>query len=142
MERRAHPRVVWFVAIGGLLVILGTLMLAGGVGLVLLPVGVAFLAAIPFRGRRSIVVGLVAGAAAFSAAYLLTAPLSCAESAGTGPGRRQVVTTTCTRVVLADLDREPRPADYLLAVSVAAGAAVVVGIGVGLVSGRVGRPPP
>jgi hypothetical protein len=135
MERRGRSGLAWYVAIGGVLGILGLLTLHGWVGLILLPLGVALLVGAPFRRRRWIVVGLVAGAVALSATYLLTAPMSCSETARTGPGRRAVVVTTCSRVALADLGRQPRPADYLLALSLAAGA----GIGVGLLGARIGR---
>jgi hypothetical protein len=138
MDRRGDRSLAWFVAVGVVLVILGWLTLTGWVGLILLPLGVALLIGAAFGRRRWIVVGLVAGAVAFSAGYLLTAPLTCSETAGTGSGRRPVVVTTCSRVTLADLDREPRPADYLLAVSFAAGAAVVVGAGIALLASRIG----
>lgn len=139
MDRRGDPGLVWLVATGVVLVIVGWLTLTGWVGLILLPLGVALLAGTPFRRRWRIVAGLVAGAVAFSAAYLLTAPLTCSETAGTGSGRRPVVVTTCSRVALADLDGEPRAADYLLAVSFAAGAAVVVGAGIALLASWIGR---
>jgi hypothetical protein len=139
MDRRGDPGLVWHVATGVVLVIVGWLTLTGWVGLILLPLGVAVLAGTPFRRRRRIVAGLVAGAVAFSATYLLTAPLTCSETAGTGSGRRPVVVTTCSRVALADLDRQPRAADYLLAVSFAAGAAAVEGAGIALLASRIGR---
>jgi hypothetical protein len=135
VDRRGDPGLVWHVATGVALVIVGWLTLTGWVGLILLPLGVAVLVGTPLRRRWWIVAGLVAGSVAFSATYLLTAPMSCSEAAETGPGRRAVVVTTCSRVALADLNREPRPADYLLALSLAAGAA----IGVGLLGARIGR---
>ena len=139
MDRGRGSGLTVYLTLALSLLALGTIGLIGGWGLFPLTAGVALLIGAPFRRQRQIVAGLVAGAVVFSATYLLTAPLACSETAGTGSGRRPVVVTTCSRVALADLDRQPRAPDYLLAVSLAAGAAVVAGAGIALLASRVGR---
>jgi hypothetical protein len=137
VERDSSVGLTAYLATALVLIILGWLTLLGGIGLILLPAGLALLIGTPFRRRWWIVAALVAGALALSAGYLLTAPLGCSETVETEPGRIARTAISCTRVLLPDLHRDTDSGDFLLAVSIGAAAAALVGVGTGIIGSRI-----
>ena len=61
--------------------------------------GIAMLVASPWRGRREIVVPIVAAPWAFTLTYVLLAPLSCTSTPSTGP---LLTRTVCSNVLGID----------------------------------------
>ena len=87
--------------------------------------GIAMLVASPWRGRRQIVVPVVAAPWAFTLTYVLLAPLSCTSTPSTGP---LLTRTECSNVLGIDYSGggayDPPLLPALLAGLVAAGLTV------------------
>lgn len=117
-----------YVVITILVILFGIISIAS-IGFLFLTLGLVMAIGIGFWSRPWIVAALVSAAAAFSVAYVATAPVRCGISGVKEPGRPPVVREWCTRLLLSDIEgRDSRPSDTALALGIAAAAGSIAGV--------------